>query len=83
MLMALPYVLLMICEAIDANVGAGISATSDFAHVRFGKAAAETSDDEIQDPVIGMDGDLEIRVHQAQKDDFIVGTGYTFTVTAT
>lgn len=81
--MALPYVFRVTCLAIDPwPAVTEVAAASSYAFVRFGKAAAESSDDDMQIPEIGITGELTFRIHQAQKDDFTVGSDYDIDITA-
>jgi len=81
--MALPYVLTVTCIAIDPwPAVAEVAAASSYAIVTFQKAAAESAADEIQNPVVGVEGEFAVRIHQAQKDDFTVGSDYDIDITA-
>lgn len=79
--MALPYVLTVTCIAIDPwPAVTEVAAASSYAIITFEKAAAETEADEIQNPVVGVSGPFKVRIHQAQKDDFVVGTDYNISI---
>lgn len=80
--MALPYELEVECKAISDNVGDDhAQADPDFAYVRFAKHADETAADEIQERFSGgPESELILRIHQAQKADFSVGTKYVLSL---
>jgi len=81
--MALPYVFRVTCLSIsDYPAVPEVAAASSYALVRFGKAVAEASADEIQSPVVGIDGEITLRIHQAQKDDFTVASDFDIDITA-
>lgn len=74
--MALPWNFTVTCKSIDPWPGTGVATPSEYARITFVKATAETADDELMDGE--QEGEtLELRVHQAQKDDFTVGNDYT------
>lgn len=79
--MALPYQLEVKCVAINPNHGTPVTDPDDFAYIVFEKHADETAADEIQEAFQGgPEGQLIVRVHQAQKDDFTVGNKYTLSI---
>ncbi len=79
--MALPYVLAVTCIAIDPWPAVSeVAAASSYAIVTFRKADAETAADQIQTPVVGVEGPFKVRIHQAQKDDFTIGTDYNISI---
>jgi len=82
--MALPYVLDLVVTAVEPwPAVAEVAAASSYAIVRFAKAAGETADDAIQSPVVGVEGEIVIRIHQAQKDDISVGDLLSATIDTT
>lgn len=81
-LAALPLVVTMTCVDISPNVGASVSAASDYAYVTF---EINDADNEV---LVAADtklpyGRLVFRVTEAQKDDFVVGTSYDMDITTT
>ena len=79
-LAALPLVITLTCTGIDVQPQAAVDATSTFAWVEF---EVNDADNEIHIPKGFPLGKFWVRITEAQKDDFTVGSSYDIDITAT